>query len=317
MQAMAIERFGAAEELNLLDLPEPRLPPDALLIRTRAAALNPVDTKIRAGALEGRFPCFFPLVPGWDVAGVVERAGPAVRGFAPGDEVVAYCRKDFIQEGTYAELVVVRAAQAAPKPGSLSFEEASGLPLAGLTAYQAIYDALELQPGETMLVNRAAGGVGCLAVQLGRIVGARVIGVASAPNHELLRELGAAECIDYRETDPLEAVREAHPDGIDAVFDLLAGEALERSGEVLRPGGRVVSILQPPDAAAFARREVSAFYVFVLPDGDQLRALTKLAEGGELVVPVHRTMPLSEARAAQELLEEGHVSGKLVLSVDG
>jgi NADPH:quinone reductase-like Zn-dependent oxidoreductase len=317
MQAIAIERFGGPDELALVELPEPRLPPDALLIRTRAAALNPVDTKIRAGALEGRFPCFFPLVPGWDVAGVVERAGPAVRGFAPGDEVIAYCRKDFIQEGTYAEQVVVRARQAAQKPRSLSFGEASGLPLAGLTAYQAIYDALELQPGETMLVNRAAGGVGCMAVQLGRILGARVIGVASSGKHDLLRDLGASQCIDYRETDPIDAVREAHPEGIDAVFDLIGGETVERSAQVLRAGGRVVSIVQPPDADAFARQDVSASYIFVLPDGDELRALARLAEGGELVVPVERTLPLSEARAAHELIEDGHVSGKLVLAVGG
>ncbi len=317
MQAIAIERFGGTEELDLVDLPEPRLAPDALLIRTRSAALNPVDTKIRAGALDGRFPCFFPLVPGWDVAGVVERAGPAVRGFAPGDEVIAYCRKDFIQEGTYAELVAVRARQSAQKPRSLSFEEASGLPLVGLTAYQVIHDALELQPGETMLVNRAAGGVGCLAVQLGRIAGARVIGVASAGKHELLRELGASECFDYRDTDPLAAVREAHPEGIDAVFDIVGGETLERSSEVLRRGGRVVSIVQPSDAEGFARQGMSASYVFVLPDGDQLHELSKLAETGELVVPVDRALPLGEARAAQELIEAGHVTGKLVLTVDG
>lgn len=315
MQAIAIERFGGPDELELADLPEPVLPPDGLLIRTRAAAVNPVDTKIRAGALEGRFPCFFPLVPGWDVAGVVDRAGPAVRGFAPGDEVMAYCRKDFIQQGTYAELVAVRATQAAQKPRSLSFEEASGLPLVGLTAYQCLYDALKLEPGETLLVNRAAGGVGCVAVQLGRIVGAHVIGVASAGNHELLRELGAAECVDYREVDPIDAVREAHPDGIDAVLDIVGGETLERSADVLRPGGRIVSIIQPPDADAFAARQVEASYVFVLPDGDELRALANLAEGGELVVPVNRTMPLGEARAAQELIEAGHVCGKLVLTV--
>jgi NADPH:quinone reductase-like Zn-dependent oxidoreductase len=317
MQAIAIERFGGPEQLAVVDLPEPRVPPDALLIRARAAAVNPVDAKIRAGGLAERFPCFFPLVPGWDMAGVVERTGPAVRGFAPGDEVIAYCRKDFIQEGTYAELVSVRARQAAQKPGSLSFEEASGLPLVGLTAYQAIYDALELQPGETLLVNRAGGGVGCLAVQLGRIVGAHVIAVASAGKHSLMRELGAAECVDYREADPLAVVREAHPEGIDAVFDVIGGETLSRSGEVVRRGGRVVSIIQPPDAEAFARQEISSFYVFVLPDGDELRALATLAEGGELIVPVDRTLPLGEARAAHGLIEEGHVTGKLVLTIDG
>jgi NADPH:quinone reductase-like Zn-dependent oxidoreductase len=315
VRAIAVERFGGTDELRLVDLPRPKLPPDAILIRTAAAAVNPVDAKIRAGALAERFPCSFPLVPGWDVAGVVEQVGPAVRDFSPGDEAISYCRKDFIQEGTYAELVAVRARQSAHKPRSLSFEEAAGIPLTGLTAYQTLHDALQLKRGETVLITRAAGGVGTFAVQLARIVGARVIATASRRNHDYLRELGATECIDYRETDALEAVRDAHPDGIDAVLDIVGGELLERSATVLRPGGRIVSVIQPPDTEAFASRGITASYVFVLPDGEQLAELARLAEGGELVVPIDRTMPLAEARTAHELIEAGHVRGKLVLTI--
>jgi NADPH:quinone reductase-like Zn-dependent oxidoreductase len=315
MQAIAIERFGGIEELRAMDLPAPKLPPDAVLIEVRAAAVNPVDYKIRQGALAEAFPCFFPLVPGWDVAGVVRRVGPAVRGIAPGDEVIAYCRKDFIQEGTYAELVSVRANQTAAKPRSLSFEEAAGLPLAGLTAYQAVHDHLELRAGQTLLVERAAGGVGSFAVQLARSAGAHVIGTASAQNHDYLRELGAAECIDYRAADVVEAVRSAHPQGVDAVFDLLGGAALERAAELLRPGGRVVSIVEPPQQQPFASRGLTASYLFVLPDGDQLCELAELAQTGKLRVHLAQTLPLTEAARAQELLEQGHVRGKLVLQV--
>jgi NADPH2:quinone reductase len=314
VQAVAIERFGGPEELRITDRPEPILPPDGLLIEVRAAGVNPVDCKIRQGGLADRFPCFFPLVPGWDVAGLVRDAGPAVRGFSRGDEVIAYCRKDFIQEGSYAELVSVRATQATHKPRSLSFEQAACLPLASLTAYQAIYDTLELKPGETLLVLRAAGGVGSFAVQLARIVGAHAIGTASAANHDYLRELGAVECIDYREQDVVEAVRAAHPDGVDAVFDLVGGEALARSVELLRRGGRVVSVSEPPDPAAFEQQGVSASYVFVLPDGDELRALAALAETGELRVNLEQTFSFGEASRAHELVEAGHVRGKLALS---
>jgi NADPH2:quinone reductase len=238
-----------------------------------------------------------------------------VSGISSGDELIAYCRKDFIQEGTYAELVSVRANQATAKPRSLSFEQAAALPLAGLTAYQAIYDNLELKPGETILVQRAAGGVGSFAVQLARVVGAHAIGTASAQNHDYLRELGAVECVDYREQDVVKAVRAAHPEGIDAVFDLLGGAALEQSAELLRPGGRVVSIIEPPDHEAFAARGLGASYLFVLPDGDELRALARLAETGELRVNLAQTLPLAEAAHAQELIEGGHVRGKLALQV--
>lgn len=315
MQAIAIDRFGGSEELHAVELPEPRLPPDAVLLETRAAAVNPVDYKIRQGGLAERFPCFFPLVPGWDVAGVVREVGPAVRGISPGDALIAYCRKDFIQEGTYAELVSVRANQATAKPGSLSFEQAAALPLAGLTAYQAIYDHLELKPGETILVQRAAGGVGSFAVQLARIVGAHVIGTASAQNHDYLRELGAVECVDYRDQDVVDAVRTSHPEGIDAVLDLLGGAELQQSVELLSPGGRVVSIIEPPDQQAFAGRGLRASYLFVLPDGDELRALAALAETGELRVSLAQTLSLAEAARAQELIEAGHVRGKVALQV--
>ena len=262
MQAIAIERFGGtggARPGRTCRNPGSR--PDALVIRTRCrcAEVPGRHEDSGRGAGTGRSACFFPLVPGWDVAGVVERAGPAVRGFAPGDEVIAYCRKDFIQEGTYAELVAVRARQSAQKPRSLSFEEASGLPLVGLTAYQVIHDALELQPG---------GGDARRQGRRRR----RVPGGAARPDRggagdrggerrEARASPGAGRLRSASTTGTptrCAAVREAHAEGIDAVFDIVGGETLERSSEVLRRGGRVVSIVQPSDAEGFARQGMSA-----------------------------------------------------------
>ena len=316
MQAMAIEEYGGPEALKPMELPDPKVGPDVVLIRARAAGVNPVDAGMRAGNLDGAFPSFFPLVPGWDVAGVVESAGPAVDGFAPGDEVMAYARKHFVQEGTYAELVSVPVSSVAPKPPSLSFEEAAAIPLAGLTAYQAVYDKLALQPGETLLVLGASGGVGSFAVQLGAIVGAQVIAVASERNHDYLRGLGASECIDYSNGEVAEAVRAGHSAGVDAIIDSVRADDLGRSPALLREGGRLVSIIAPPEAEEFERNGVRGLYEFVRPDAVELRVLGELAEGGELRVELSETLPLADAAHAHELIEAGHTRGKLALTIE-
>jgi NADPH:quinone reductase-like Zn-dependent oxidoreductase len=316
MQAMAIEEYGGPEALEPMELPDPKVGPDVVLIRARAAGVNPVDAGIRAGNLDGAFPSFFPLVPGWDVAGVVESAGPAVDGFAPGDEVMAYARKHFVQEGTYAELVSVPVSSVAPKPPSLSFEEAAAIPLAGLTAYQAVYDKLALQPGETLLILGASGGVGSFAVQLGAIVGAEVIAVASERNHDYLRGLGASECIDYSDGGVAEAVRDGHSAGVDAIIDTVRSDDLGRSPALLGEGGRLVSIIAPPEAEEFERNGKRGLYEFVRPDAVELRVLGELAEGGELRVELSETMPLADAARAHELIEAGHTRGKLALTIE-
>jgi NADPH:quinone reductase-like Zn-dependent oxidoreductase len=191
VRAIGIHEFGGRDKLQLLELPEPKVGPDFVKIQVRAAAVNPVDWKLREGRLEPRFPVVFPVVPGWDAAGVVDEVGPAVTDFSPGDEVFAYCRKHFIGEGTYAEFVSVPDAYVARKPESLTFEEAAAIPLAGLTAYQALFLAAGLTAGERVLVSSASGGVGSFAVQLALDAGAEVIGVASEPNRDRVLELGA------------------------------------------------------------------------------------------------------------------------------
>ncbi|TML89937.1 MAG: NADP-dependent oxidoreductase [Actinobacteria bacterium] len=294
VRAVVIHEFGGRDKLRLEDVSEPKLFPDAVRIRIRAAGVNPVDCKTREGRQEPRFPHVFPVVLGWDAAGVVEEVGPATRWFKPGDEVYAYCRKHFVGEGTYTEQVVVPDGFVARLPRNLNFAEAAAVPLAALTAYQCLVEQLQIKPGETVLVHAAAGGVGHFAVQIARELGAKPIGTASPRNHDFLRELGCIDAIDYHEGD--------FP-GVDAAIDPIGGETLEKT---LSVAGRTVSIVQPGDTHG---------YHFVRPSGAELSVLTGWIEDGRVRVHLDDTFPLDEAAAAHERLEEGHVRGKIALTV--
>ncbi|MBB4741945.1 NADPH:quinone reductase-like Zn-dependent oxidoreductase [Actinoplanes octamycinicus] len=309
MRAIALDDYGDADVLRLRELPDPPVGPDVVRIRVRGAGLNPVDYKIRQGHLRGAIPHHTPLIPGWDVAGVVDAVGPAVTGFAAGDEVMAYARKDTVQHGTYAELVSVAEGAVARKPASLSFAQAGGLPLAGLTALQMLL-AVDTGPGDVVLVHAAAGGVGHLAVQLARALGAtRVIGTASKGNHDFLYGLGC-EPIEYGDDLPERLAALVGGDGrVDAALDFVGGDALTQSPRLVRSPARHASVVDPHV------KEQGGRYVFVRPDGDQLSSLADLADAGRLRVEVAREFPLDEAAPAQRLLEEGHVRGKLVLTL--
>ena len=234
MRGIAYDTFGGVEVLQLReDLPVPPVGPDVVLVRVHAAGVNPVDIGIRSGGLAEAFPHHFPIVPGWDVAGVVERVGPAVTAFAPGDEVFGYVRRDDVGLGTCAELVAAPQRCLAHKPQSLSFAEAGALPLAGLTAYQALTEVLDVGEGDRVLVHRASGGVGFNAVQIAVALGAHVIGTASARNHGFLREAGCAEVHDYAD-GPLS--RAAHRAGRRRAGPGRRGDARRRPGPGPRPG---------------------------------------------------------------------------------
>ncbi len=307
MRAVAIHEYGGPELLQLVDMPEPIVGPDVVLVRTRAAGVNPVDFKIRKGGLASRYPCHFPLIPGWDVAGVVEAVGPAVPELSVGDEVMGYVRRDHIQWGTYAELVPAPVRTLAPKPSSLSWTQAAALPLAGLTAWQALTRVLDVGKDDIVLVHAAAGGVGSFAVQLAQILGARVIGSASEANHDHLRALGA-EPVVYGE-GLVERVRALAPEGV-TVLDLVGGEALDVSPQLLGEGGRLASVV---DAARV--RELGGRYWFVRPDLDDLTTLSRLVNEERLVVHVEATFPLEQAADAHRLIEGGHMRGKLALEI--
>lgn len=309
MRAVAIDEFGGRDKLRLRELPEPKVAPDCVLVRIRAAGVNPVDVKTREGLQEPRFRSHFPIVLGWDLAGVVERVGPAARGVAVGDEVIAYARKHWLEEGTYAEVASLPDSFVVPRPASLDFTAAAALPLAGLTAYQALTEALELRAGQTVLIPAAAGGVGHFAVQIARDLGARVIGTAGPANHDFVRELGAELAVDYH-GDWVSEIRAAHPDGLDAFFDTHGGDTLEQGVGLLRDGGRIASILDPS-----VNERPGGRYVFVRPNAGQLAELGRMADEGRLAVHVQETFPLERAADAHERLEEGHVRGKLVLEI--
>jgi len=307
MRAAVYDEFGGPEVLGIREVDDPPVGPDVVLVRTRATSVNPVDWKIREGNLQRAYPHHLPIIPGWDVAGVVEKVGPAVvTGLQPGDEVWGYVRRDEVQFGTAAELVPAPQRTVARKPAAFSFEEAGAVPLAGLTAYQALTEALQVQAGERVLVHAASGGVGHFAVQIAAAFGAEVIGTASAQHHERVRSLGAAQVLDYHDGPISEQLDEP----VDAVLDLVGGDALSDAPKQVRASSRITSII---DAATVLG--LGGKYVFVRPDRAGLEALAALAEEGKLRVDIAHKLALEDIAEAHRLSQEGHAGGKIVVTV--
>jgi len=308
MKAVRVHEYGGPEVLKYEDAPKPAPAAGEVLIRVHAAALNPVDASVRAGYFKERIKYKLPMIPGWDVSGVVESIGAGATRLKPGDAV--YSRPDISRDGAYAEYIVVKESEVALKPKSIDHVTAAAIPLAALTAWQSLFDAAKLQAGQTVLIHGAAGGVGCFAVQFAKIHGARVIATASARNHEFLRSLGADQVIDYTTTKFEDVVRD-----VDVVFDTVTGETQKRSWQVIKKGGIYVSILQPPSPEEAASHGVRCAHVFVQPSVPQLDEIAKLVDSGKLKVIIEKVFPLSEARAAQEAVATRHTRGKLVLKV--
>jgi NADPH:quinone reductase-like Zn-dependent oxidoreductase len=307
MRAVVYRRYGGPDVLEPAELPEPKTHVDSVLIRVRAAGLNRADAALQSGALDHAVETYFPVVPGWDIAGVVERSGPGAPEFAPGDEVIAYLRGEVQRaHGGFAELVSADVRTVAHKPRAMSFTEAAGLPLAALTAYQGVVRALAVRQGETVLVHGATGGVGALAVQIARARGARVIAAGSTGKHAYLRTLGV-EAVGHGEglTDE---VRGLVPAGVDAVFDTVGAGTLAASAGAARPGARLASIAEPGVPGS---RDV-----FARMDRDDLTAVTALADAGRLSVRVGAVFPLDRAAEAQRAFAAGGITGKVVLDLD-
>jgi NADPH:quinone reductase-like Zn-dependent oxidoreductase len=311
MRAIVQREFGGPEVLELADVPKPEPGPTEVLVRVRAAGINPVDWKTRAGRA---FVRELPLTVGWDVAGEVEAVGAGVTRFAPGDRVFGMPRFPR-PAGGYAEYVTAPSRQFARTPDGLSDVEAAALPLAALTAWQALVDTAAVGAGDRVLIHAAAGGVGHLAVQIAKSRGAHVIGTARAVNLPLLAELGVDEAIDYTSEDVGAAVR-----GADVVLDLVGGDTGLRSLPALRDGGLLILVPSSGDLEglrATAGDRVRVTGILVEPDRTGIEAIAALVERGELRVRVARTFPLAEAGAAQAVGERGEIGGgKLVLTVD-
>jgi NADPH:quinone reductase-like Zn-dependent oxidoreductase len=309
VKAIAYSSYGGAEVLSLTDVDEPKIGPDWVKVAVKASSVNPVDWKIAAGGLDDSLDVFFPVIPGWDVSGVVEAVGPAVTTLAPGDEVFGYLRKDAVHGGTLAEKVAAPIRTLTKKPRTASFEQAAAIPLAGLTAFQALVHVLDVRPDDVVLIHGASGGVGSFAVQIASSLGARVLGTASEANHDYLRGLGA-EPIEYGD-GLVDRVRSAVPEGVTAVLDLNGGD-LAVSPDLLADGSgsRLASIIDP------VVNEMGGHYVFVRPDVDDLDELAELFDDGTLSVEIAATFPLAETQKAWELSQDGHTRGKIVITVE-
>lgn len=315
MRAVVIHQFGDSNQLQLTEVEKPTAGEGEVLVKIKAIGVNPVDWKIRNGKLKDRLPHQFPLILGWDMAGVVEEVGHAARRFQPGDEVYAYCRRPVVQAGTYAEYIALSESYLTYKPKNLSFEESAAIPLASLTAYQSIYTAADLQVGENLLVLGASGGVGSFAVQLGKAVGANVIGVASEQNHAYLKELGVDAAIDYRQNDFVSRFQALKPQGAEVIFDCVGQDMLQKAPQCLAPGGRLVSIAGKADENQLAERQGQSLYVFVEPHAPQLDHIRELIETGQVKVHLQAVYPLEEVRKAHAQSEQLHTQGKIVLTV--
>jgi len=308
MKAVRIHDYGDVDTLTYEDAPMPEPGPADVRLRVHAAAVNPVDWKIRAGYLSSMIPYVMPLTIGWDVSGVVERVGAEVTHLAVGDAV--YCRPDITRDGSYAEYMVVRASEVAAKPQTLSHNEAAAVPLAGLTAWQGLFDHGHLKQGERVLIHAGAGGVGSFAIQFAKSAGAHVIATASSANEELIRDLGADEFVDYRSQRFEEALAK-----VDVVLDTIGGDTLDRSIGLLKSGGRLVSVVATPDPEALAAMGATGGIFMVQPSSENLASIANLIDAGTVRVIIDSVFPLWEAHAAHTKSQTGRAKGKIVLEV--
>jgi len=313
MRVFALDSFGKPGSVRELPIPEPA--EGQVLVRVRAAGVNPFDAVVAQGHVRDMMEHRFPLVPGVDAAGVVEALGDGVDGLAVGDEVFGAVGKPYLGEGTYAETTTMSAGAIRRKPTPLDFAQAAAVPLGGATAL-TLLDAVALGASQTVLVIGASGGVGSFLVQLAAQRGARVVGVCSRRNVAYARGLGAADVIDYTAGEVGDAVRSRHPDGIDAIVDLVGDKpAVTALSEQLRPGGRVASAVGGADKEELAERGVSAANVVTWLTSEQLARLARWLEDGTLRLPEIHAFPLEKAADALAKIATKHTRGKLVLTV--
>ena len=308
MKAVLIERYGNEDVTELAEVERPQPGENELLVKVRAAAVNPVDWKIRDGLGE-LFGLKLPLILGCEIAGTVEAVGgPSPTGssdFAPGDDVYGYLGT---HTGGYAEYVAAPASEFVRKPKQIDFDTAASVPVAALTTWQGIFDHGRLATGQRILITGASGAVGSMAVQLAKNKGAHVIGIASGRNEEFVRKLGAAEFIDYKRTKFEDTVS-----GVDVVFDTVGGDTQERAFQTLKRGGFLVSTVNPPSPDKAKEFSVTVAMVMMMPKPDQLAEINRLVEGGKLKVRVATVLPLAEVKKAHQLSASGHADGKIIL----
>ena len=305
MKAVTISQYGDRSVLTYTDVECPEPKSDEVLVQTRAAAVNPVDWKIREGLGE-MFGLHLPIVLGCEIAGTIQKVGSGVRNFTEGTAVYGYLSLQ--RNGGYAEYTIARTDEIALKPESLDFENAAAIAVGALTSHQAIFNTANLQSGQRILITGASGGVGSMAVQLAKAKGAFVIGTASGKNEDFVRSLGADEFVDYTREKFEEVVKE-----VDVVYDTVGGDTLERSFQVLKRGGYLVTTVAPPSKEKAEKFGVRIAMVGVIPSAQQLDEINRLIAAGKLKTHVAMVLPLAEVRKAHEFSESGRTRGKIIL----
>ncbi len=306
MKAVVAHEYGAPEVLKFEEMPRPEPKEDEVLVRVIASGVNPADPLTLSGKYAREFGTHLPLIPGYDIAGVVEKTGAKVTNLKAGDAVYGYPTFG----GGWAEYVTVKQWEVAAKPKTLNFAEAAAVPMGALTAWQALVDTAQLHPGQTILVHGGSGGVGSFAVQIAKARGARVIATASTANQDLLKQLGADVAIDYTKTRFEEVAKD-----VDAVLDPVGKETLARSYGVVKKGGIVMSLVARPDPVELEKRGIRGAAISVHPDAEDLAGIARLIDAGKIKPVVMEVLPLSEAIAAQRQAETHHTRGKLVLRI--
>ncbi|MEM5500407.1 NADP-dependent oxidoreductase [Ahrensia kielensis] len=294
--------------VEIIDVPVPELAADSVLIDVHAASINPIDNILREGYLKDMIPLTFPHVMGYDVSGVITAVGTDVTGFKTGDAVFARAHQE--DAGALAEVASVKASALALKPANLSHLEAASIPLVGLTAWQALIDKADLKHGQKVLIHAGSGGVGTLAIQIAKYLGALVATTVSARNSKLVSSLGADVVIDYKEQDFTEVIAD-----YDVVFDMSGGEVMENSFKVLKKGGHLVSIKGQDTDDLATKYGVSFDWFFMEPNGDQLTKLADMTTKGTLKPVIDSTYAFTDAAKAYDKLAEGHAVGKIVIDM--
>ena len=308
MKAVVIHEYGDPEVLMYEDVPRPEPKDDQLLIRVIAAGVNPVDAMIRSGMFDREGTRAFPIILGGDVAGVVEKVGSKITKFKAGDPVFAYVSLD--NSGGYAQYALVTEREAAPKRKSLTYVEAAAVPIAGMTAWQALVDTAKLSAGQTVLIHGGSGGVGSFVIQIAKARGAKVIATASTANQEFLKQLGADVAIDYTKQKFEDVAND-----VDVVLDSIGRDTLARSYGVVKKGGIIVSLVARPKQDELQKHGIRGTALNVESTSEQLAEIGELIDARKIKVIVSQTFPLSEAMKAQEQVATGHTRGKIVLKI--
>ena len=317
MKAAFYNAHGTAEVLQIGELPNPPIADDEVLVEVAAAGVNPIDRRLRSGELQEYITRTFPVVPGWDLAGRIVATGNAVDDWNVGDEVVGLAFTWSIQHGTYAQFAPVKASSIAAKPASLSFIEGAALPLVSLTAWQSLSEFADLKPGQSVLIQAGAGGVGSVAIGIAKHLGATVYTTASAKNRDYVAALGADHVIDYTATDYVDYLQQHAPNGVDAVLESILDErTIAAAIDIVKPGGTVAYMNnEPPDSPAIKEKNIKTEFIHHRPDGASLHELMQLFARGVLPLPAIDTLPLDAAAEAQRRSESGRTRGKLVLEI--